>query len=147
MNNKTRYFLVDKKSGVQKEYTLEQMLDLYEQGKRPDWLTIDFKNIHELTQHIRALILLPNEYQRLVARCKGVIKKSYDKFLNPDNGFQMATMVYDIALYETILRILNSLWGNENLPKELKGFEPKFGISWLAKAQDYLNKKEDGFWW
>lgn len=143
MNNKPKYFF--EKDGIKKEYTLEQMIDMYEQGIRPDW-SIHFKNIHELTQYVNALILLPNEYQRLVKRCKAVIKKSYDKFLNPDNAFQVATMVYDIALHETTLRILCNNWGNENLPKELKGFEPKFGISWLAKAQDYLHIKEDGFW-
>ena len=91
MNNKPKYFL--EKNGVQKEYTLDQMIDLYQQGKRPNW-SINFKNIHELTHYVNALILLPDEYQRLVARCKGVIKKSYDKFLNPDNDFQRATMVY-----------------------------------------------------
>ena len=128
-----------------KEVTVDQIMELYSNGKRPNW-NIDFTNVQDMETKLKIMIQFPNEFNFIVNSCYGKIEKSYEKFLNPDNELHGATMVYDIALYETCLRVLQGFWGNADLPKLLRPWKPKFGIKFLAEGQDYLADKTNSYW-
>tara|TARA_R110002020_G_scaffold46172_1_gene131485 strand:+ start:28 stop:1071 length:1044 start_codon:yes stop_codon:yes gene_type:complete len=129
-------------SNSKKSYSIQELADEIQNGFRPQ-INLSFGDINKLALEVQTIMLLPNGYKELYQKSTAVVEKSYKKLINPEtNPSQRARMVYDIARYDTLCHLMIGFIGNGNLPKELQGWQPKFGINWFLKSMNEMPRSD-----